>query len=396
MTAVQPISIALLAGYYVSWMGGADILGFLLNAMSRAAPAQNATIHLLMNARQPPESLRREVRDFLPLRREQITAEGPLRWLLDSVASLEVVLFYKDLAATLDALQVDVIGPTGENLGGDFARPWFSYVPDFQHQYLAHFFSQRERMQCDLHFRALVENSTDVFVNSATVAADIRRFYPWAAKSRRIHRFAQVFPDVSAAMAGPGNAVLARYGIERPYLLSCSQRWLHKQHELILAAFAEFRSRNPATDLQLLFTGERDDYRNPAYAQAVVSLVDKLGLADHVRHLGLIARADQLQLIAGAEGVVQASLFEGGPGASGALEAALLGTPVIASDIEANRELPFGRFQYFDAKSSSALADAIAELVAEGPSPPFDREQIDFLATASGVQTIAALRSAVA
>lgn len=395
---MRPIAIAFLADYYISWMGGANILGFLLNGVFRAAAAQNATVHVLLRASNLPEAVQHEVRDFLPIGRAQISANGPLRCLLDNVPSLETVLFYKDLPATLDALQVDVIGPTGENLGGASSRPWFAYIPDFQHQHLPHFFSQRERLQRDAHFRALTENSAGIFVNSATVAADIQRFYAGAAKTRRIHRFPQVFPDVSSALDDRRAAVLAQYGIRGPYLLSCSQRWLHKQHELILGAFAEFRSRHPDSPLRLVFTGERSDYRNPAYAAAVESLVEQFGLADHVLHVGLIPRVDQLQLIAGARALVQASLFEGGPGASGTLEAALLGTPIIASDIEANRELAFGRFRFFDAQRSSALAAALDALNGDEAqrSAPFDHEQIEFLTTASGLQTLAALRSALA
>lgn len=396
---MKQISIAFLGDYYISWMGGANILGFLLNGMLRAAPAQNASVHLLLSARQLPPAMQRDIRDFMPIPVARLAADGPLRCLLDNLPGLPHVLFYKDLPATLDALHVDVIGPCGDNLGPAFVRPWFAYTPDFQHQHLPHFFSQAERTRRDAHFRAQIENADGVFVNSATVAQDIARFYPGAVRGKPVHRFPQVYPDVASGFADRRADTLARYGQSTPYLLSCSQRWLHKQHEFILAGFAEFVREHPHSPLQLLFTGEASDHRDPAYAPAVEALVDQLGLRPRVRHLGLVPRADQLQLIAGAQALVQASQFEGGPGASGALEAALLGTAILASDIAANRELAFGSSRFFDGLRSTTLAQAIDALGQPRDEAhrhlAYDIEQIEFLTTASGLQTIAALRAAM-
>lgn len=396
---MKKISIALLADFYVSWMGGAHILGFVLDGLLRAADAQNASVHVLMSARQLPGSMQADIKDFLPISTSNLDASGPMRCLLDSLPSLPHVLFYKDLKTTLDTLCVDVVGPSGDNLGAEFSRPWFAYIPDFQHQHLPHFFSAAERARRDAHFRAQIENASGVFVNSATVGADIARFYPGASRGKPIHRFPQVYADVSDGFNDRRAETLQRYSQSKPYLLSCSQRWMHKQHELILAGFAEFVHRHPESQLNLLFTGEASDYRDPDYAPSVEALVDKLGLRERVRHLGMVPRADQLQLIVGAHAVVQASQFEGGPGASGTLEAALLGTAILASDIAANRELAFGYLRYFDAQRSTTLASAIESLGEPHDEPhrhlPYEPDQIDFLSIASGLQTIAALRSAV-
>lgn len=395
---MRPFSVAFLADYFVSWMGGATLLGFVVDGVMRAAEAQNTRVHLLLSAQQLPEALRREVRDFLPLPRAQLNAEGPLACLLDNLPALDVVLFYRDLDATLDALGVDVIGPTGQDLGTQQRRPWFAYLPDFQHQYLPRFFTQRERQFRDGQFRALLENSTGLFVNSGTVVADLERFYGGAARSARVLRLPQMYPDLSGALDEREAEVRARYGLERPFLLSCSQRWLHKQHEVLVAAFAEHRARHPGSALQLVFTGERSDYRDPTYADAVDALVAELGLAEHVRHVGLVPRADQLQLIGAARALLQASLFEGGPGASGTLEAALLGVPIVASDIGANRELQFGNSRFFEAGQPKALARELARFEDAGADAVrreavFDAEQIEYLRLASGLQTIGALRS---
>ncbi|MDE2080259.1 MAG: glycosyltransferase [Burkholderiales bacterium] len=397
---MRRLSVAYLADYYIAWMGGAAILAAMLNSVLRAAPAQNAGIHVLFSARHLPPELQRETRDFLPLRREQVQATGPMRALIEGVPGLQTLIFHKDLAATLAALEVQVIGPTGSHPGAAVRQPWFAYLPDFQHQYLPHFFSAAERHARDAHLRAMVEGAHAVFVNAAAVAADVQRFYPAAARSRRIHRIPQLYPDLGSAFEDRRAEVQARHGITAPYLLSCSQRWQHKQHELVIAAYAEHRRSQANAALQLVFTGELTDHRNPGYAQAIERQIDALALRPQVRQLGLLPRDEQLQLVAGACAVVQASQFEGGPGASGTLEAALLGTPVIASDIDTNRELKFGAVHLFDPQRPGALAQAFDAVAASTPGSaadrrPFDLEQIEYLSLASGLEMLATLRSAL-
>jgi glycosyltransferase involved in cell wall biosynthesis len=390
------MSVAFLADYFCAWMGGANILGFMLNCAQRAAPIQNARIHVLLSARLLPEAARSQIDDFLPLRPEQINAGGPLLALIET-ARPELLIFYKDLRRTLEVLQVDVVGPTGFDLAGTIDLPWFAYIPDLQHQHLHHFFSQEERFFRDRLFRALVENSAGVFVNSATVAADIQQVYPAAARRARILRIPQLLPPVVYKLADGLDALLSRRGLRPHYIVSCSQRWKHKQHDLIIEAFGRIAPEHP--DLDLVFTGDTAETRDPGYGARIEALIERQGLRDRVRYLGMIPRDDQLALIDNAQLLVQASLFEGGPGASGTLEASLLGTPIVASDIGPNRELYFAAARYFDASSVTELASVLEQTLACAPaqrSAPFDVEQIEFLATACGIQLLAAMRVAAA
>jgi glycosyltransferase involved in cell wall biosynthesis len=390
----KPLSVAFLADYYCGWMGGANLLGFVFQCAQLAAAAQNVRLHLLLSAAMLPPPARHGIDGFLPLAPRQIAADGPLRALLDS-ARPELVIFYADLGRTLDLLGVDVIGPTGFDLSTVAAgRPWFAYIPDFQHQYLPRFFSQEERLARDRQFRLLVENAAGVFVNSATVASDIERFYPGSSRRARILRLPQLLPATDHHCERGIEGVLERYGIRRPYLLSCSQRWLHKRHDLIVEAFARIAQRCP--QLELVFTGERTDHRDPEYAARVQAAIQRHGLQGRVHSVGLIPRDEQLALIADAQAIVQASIFEGGPGASGTLEAALLGTPIVASDIPANRELMFAAARFFEADSIDGLVRAIEgalEGAGDGRAPPFTQDEREVLAMASGLAFLAALRA---
>jgi glycosyltransferase involved in cell wall biosynthesis len=397
---MRPLSVAFLADHYVGWMGGAHLLANLLNCVNSVAANQSVRVTVLMDMRGLGAAVPPGTGNLLSVEVANLRVAGPLQCLLDTTRTTHIV-FYRDLRAAVQELGVQVIGPTAINLGTDFPIPWFGYICDFQHQYLADLFSQQERVQRDQLFRSLVENATGVFVTSATAAVDLERFYPAAAKAKQVLRMPTAMPDL--ADVTPPAAALARYGLARPFFLSCSQRWMHKQHPLILRAFAEMVAPNPQMPLDLVFTGDTSDYRDPAYSGRVDELIAALGLTDRVHVLGQVPRADQLALIRSTLAVVQASLFEGQAGASGTMEAALLGTRIIASDIATNRELPFGRMRFFAADSASALAAQMAAVVAESPAgaaaglpvdaTPFDDPSRQLLEMASGLNLLATLRA---
>ena len=401
---MKPLTIGFVADHYLGWMGGAQFLANLLGGIDSVAAGQQVRLEVLVSAAALGPAADGQPGDVLPVPTAGLRATGPLQCLLESTR-LQRLVFYRDLRRAVGSLAIQVIGPTSINLGADFPVPWFAYITDFQHQYLPRFFAAAERLQRDAMFRNLIENAHGVFVNSGTVVADIERFYPAPARAKPVLRLPLSLPRLEPV--ANLDLVAATYGIEKPYFLSCSQRWMHKQHPLILRAYAALLAQHPDWPLELVFTGDTGEYRNPDYTRQVAELTESLGLAQRVRVLGLIPRDHQLALIRSALAVVQASLFEGGPGASGTLEAALFGTRIIASDIGPNRELPFGRIRHFPAESADDLSRCMGEVVAAaaaaGASPeeaadsaPFDAPSRQLLEMAGGLQLLGTLRSAAA
>ena len=89
-------------------------------------------------------------------------------------------------------------------------------------------------------------------------------------------------------------------------------------------------------------------------------LVARLGLQERVRFLGHVAYGDILRFYRGAAALVFPSLLEsfGHP----LLEAMLAGTPVLAADIPALREVGGDAALYFDPHDPADLARAVDEL----------------------------------
>ena len=395
---MKDLSIAVLGDYFLNWMGGANFIGAVARSMAEAAASQSTTVSLLIDARHLPEQARDGFEIFHTIPRGQLTGAGTMGCLLSHLSEDTPVVFYKDLHRTVLDLKLNAIAPTGINLGKNFPIPWLAYIPDFQHQYIPNLFSQEERAQRDQNFRLLLENSHAIYVNSASAARDVERFYGNATANKRV----LIFPSVLPAIKQPAHEFIAecqrKYGISQPYIISCSQRWMHKNHETIILAVHDYLKRKPDLPLSLVFTGDKSDYRNSEYSSSIDKMIIELGLSSSIHDLGLIDRNEQLALISGAKALVSASLFEGGPGASGALEAALLGVPTVTSNLDVNREMPIGRVYFFEPTNPRSLTEAVARLFnaeSKFTEPPLTAEDIALLNSSSGIRMISFIRSLV-
>lgn len=85
-----------------------------------------------------------------------------------------------------------------------------------------------------------------------------------------------------------------------------------------------------------------------------------MGIEDKVHFLGHIPKIDQISIMKKSLGVLQPTLFEGGPGGGSVYDAVSLGVPAILSDIPANREIETEEnLFYFEAGSATDLSDRI-------------------------------------
>jgi glycosyltransferase involved in cell wall biosynthesis len=139
----------------------------------------------------------------------------------------------------------------------------------------------------------------------------------------------------------------------------------------------------------------KDDYRYPNLKFEIDELIASLKLEGIVRYLGLIDKAKQIALINGSKALIQASLIEGGPGASGIAEAAALDVPIIATKIMPNIEMNCGRFMYFSVDDVEALAEAMFKTYSSQKNQrfPIAKEEVEVLKLSCGIQLIRMLTS---
>jgi glycosyltransferase involved in cell wall biosynthesis len=165
---------------------------------------------------------------------------------------------------------------------------------------------------------------------------------------------------------GPGNdlrrltdeeavaAVLRKYAVRWPYVVSVSRAYPHKNLAGLLRAFALLRARG--RDVSLVLVGER--YRSGGELDR---LAGELGLGKSVIFTGFAGQDEMSALYSGADVFAFPSLAEGY--GLPVLEAMACGTPVVASDASAVPEAVGGAGVVADARDPEAFAAALARVL---------------------------------
>jgi glycosyltransferase involved in cell wall biosynthesis len=159
--------------------------------------------------------------------------------------------------------------------------------------------------------------------------------------------------DHSRFRPGPveGDAeVLDRLDLPERFLFYPANLWPHKNHERLLEAMTAV-----GPGLELVLSGA--DYgRLPE----LLALASELGVADRIRHVGLLPFGHLPAVYRRAAGVVYPSLYEGA--GVPPLEAMACGCAVAASDIPPVRELCGDAAVLFDPEDPASIAQAMETL----------------------------------
>ena len=338
--------IGVLGHGFLDWGGGIDFLRALVSSLHHTGEAVD--LHLLVPSRGPRLSAQQALRQVYRMAKAALGDDRvpagrrdshSLARLVSDAAARPIPICEVDIGApalerAARKLSVDALFPSIVPLPADFRTPWVGYIFDFQHRYFPQLFTSSERARRDRDFSAMLINAPSVIVNARAVAADISRFHPEAR--------ARVFVLPFSAAPEPAwlQAQLTsknKYGLAGRYFIICNQFWKHKDHATAFEAFAQIAGNRP--DIDLVCTGPTDDYRDPEYSPTLERALVRGGIATRVHILGMVPKADQINLLKGSIALIQPTLFEGGPGGGAVFDAAALGVRCIVSDISVNREL---------------------------------------------------------
>ena len=352
---MKEIRIGLPIRYFTGWMGGASLALTYTDSILKSTFECFEYIRPILLYDATGYDIDIPDCGYLILRKDQINANGVFAEFIYLTTYRELV-FYKDIRKVCSGLNIDILGPDHTNLSEDFPIPWISYIPDFQHRNLPEFFTRSEINSRDLLIRDILRMAPEIIVNSQTVIDDIRKYHSDKEILAKIKRFPEFRKNIDYECNF--EEIQNKFKINKKYFIMCSQQWKHKRHDLVIKSFSEF-SRIKDVECDLVITGEQIDYRHPNLNAEINSLIEGLELTDKVKYIGLIPKQQQLCLIDNSVGLIQASQIEGGPGASGVLEAAGLDVPIISSDIISNREMDFGRIKYFKSESVTSLTECL-------------------------------------
>jgi glycosyltransferase involved in cell wall biosynthesis len=239
-----------------------------------------------------------------------------------------------------------------------------SWIPDFQHRYLPHFFSAAECEERDRTFARIAAEARIVVFSSAAVRDDFRRFHPDSRAQAFLLRFFN--PLDPAWLAGDPKEAQARHGLPDRFLICCNQFWAHKNHQTLIRALG--RLQRQGISIHLVCTGPTEDYRAPGHLDKLRRLIASEGISDLVHILGILPRAEQMQLMRRAMAIVQPSLFEGW--STVVEDGRSLGKPMFLSDIAVHREQAPRNSVYFPPEDDDALARLVAATLPDlAPGP---------------------------
>jgi glycosyltransferase involved in cell wall biosynthesis len=165
-----------------------------------------------------------------------------------------------------------------------------------------------------------------------------------------------VSPAFAPVPAVGQDAVLRKYGIDRPYVLFVGAEPPRKNLTRLVRAFAHVAARPEHASLRLVLAGPPEP-RDPAARRAV----DDLGLAERVVRSGPVPDEDLPALYSAASCLAYPSLSEGF--GLPVVEAMATGTPVLTSDRSSMAEVAGGAALLVDPESTDAIADGLASLL---------------------------------
>lgn len=206
------------------------------------------------------------------------------------------------------------------------AAPTAVTIHDIQYRHYPENFVKLKRAWLSVNVPFTLRRSDVVCVPSEYVRSDL--ISSLGAAPDRV----KVVPFGSENLFGTQGAedpeiVRRRYRLDRPFFIYPSRTYPHKNHHMLIQAFASVDE-----EIDMVLTGaswflDRD----------VEAASRRLGLTGRVRHLGLIPRRDLGGMYRAALALVYPTRFEGF--GAPVLEAMSLGCPVIAADVTAVPEV---------------------------------------------------------
>lgn len=276
-----------------------------------------------------------------------------------AINKLSRAIIKRDLLYPSVSSKEDIIFPNPHGRFFQANQKQLFWIPDFQEKYYPNFFSEEELRARNERVLQLIKENQPVVFSSQSSKNDFLKFYPEGSGCKTfVLPFAVFIPSFEMNT----ETVKEKYGITGRYFISPNQFWVHKNHSVVIEAVELLKKEN--FTCTVLFTGKEYDHRKPEYTAELKKQVIDKGLTDNIKFLGFIDKQDQWALIAGADAVIQPSLFEGW--STVVEEAKALNKWVIASDIDTHREQLTVGGSFFRPDDAGALKEAMASLIKEG------------------------------
>ena len=220
------------------------------------------------------------------------------------------------------------------------------YIFDCQHLYLKRNFNLFQKIYRSTFFLITLTFSKRILVNSKSVKNDLKRFYPIINSDKIINL---PFMPIVKNRNCESNLLLKKYNYDffkesKKFVLISNRWWKHKNHLIVIKAFNEIKNnleKNFSFENNfLVISGSiKGNKGSTKIAYKAINYIKKNNLEKNIFILNHVPDDFHNLLISKCAGIIQPTLFEGGPGGFCAWEAIGKNKPLALSNIEINKEL---------------------------------------------------------
>ena len=233
-----------------------------------------------------------------------------------------------------------------------------NWIPDFQHIHLPEMFSDSEIQVRGNHYKLLAEHSDIIILSSYDALEDYKRFSPdYAYKGRVLHFVSIPNAKVYEKNNSIKEQIYSKYNLGSKFFYMPNQFWKHKNHKVVFEAVNRLKKLD--LNVQVVFTGHLNDYRNNEHITELQDYIKQNKLEDNIKILGLIEYEEVLFLMRNCISLINPSLFEGWN--TMVEEAKSIGKNIILSNLNVHREQAPPEGIFFDPKNSEQLAEILKD-----------------------------------
>jgi glycosyltransferase involved in cell wall biosynthesis len=360
------INVGILTDQFINWGGGIDFIRLILNGLNAINATGNNEVKIYVFV--PNQSFFNvNIKNGLKIilnkffgKKFQLQSVIKKKLIVDTFKSINdkiEVYYYNGKESTLEKMakkhDIDFLLPAFNCLSPNFPIAWAGYIYDFQHKYYPEFFTEEDIKNRDRQFLFLLNQAKKIIVNAKSVENDIEKF---VGKTNAKLITLPFCPVLNLDFFKLENNV-EEYNLPQKYFMISNQFWKHKDHVTAFKAFRIFLDKLEFKDIFLVCTGQTKDNRFPDYFDSLQNLILDLNLENKIFILGYIPKIDQLQILKNCIGIIQPTLFEGGPGGGAVYESVAYGIPSIVSDIPVNKEIEDETVTFFKTGSPEDLAE---------------------------------------
>jgi glycosyltransferase involved in cell wall biosynthesis len=367
-------NVVILADGFINWGGGVDFITSKILAFLEVNQESTATSYIIFPPKPFLNSFSRflmKMKIFTPLISWFHIKKNPFLNSLNTHNKNTKVIFSffgkKRLSKTLKKLNTEIALFSWSDVEIEITN--IGYYPDLQHKYLVDFFSQEEKEKRDSAIKNILKERKGLIVNAESVKKDFDLFFP----QHTCHIFSLPFAPIclEESWLTPYDIdVKSKYSINFQYFLISNQFWIHKSHKTAFEALKILTDQKGMQDIHIICTGKTEDSRFPHFIEDLTKTIENLKLKDKIHILGHIPKREQIEIMKESLGVLQPTLFEGGPGGGAVHDAISLGVPSIVSDIPVNKEIKAENVYFFKTKDAEDLSKKMHNLIVNSPSKP--------------------------